>query len=199
MSTIAEFKAAMGTTGVRPNQFRVYLSFPAFVAGGILAAQKTQFLCKAAILPESTVEDIDIKFRGRQVHYPGERTFKPWTITVYNEETFVIRNAFEEWQNGIQQYSTTLGLTLPSQFQVDMQVHQLNRNGDPIKVYNFVDVYPSNIGQIQLDFEQQNTIETFDVEFIYNYFTSNSTQGNGLNVSGVLNSPFGSIPVTSGN
>ena len=170
MANISDFKAQMIGGGARPNQFRVELVFPNFVGGGRLAGQRAQFLCKAAQLPASTVENIPVLYRGRPVNFAGERTFAPWNVTVYNETTFSIRNALEEWQNGIQSYNTTDGITEPLQYQVDLNVHQLDRSGDIIKSYTFYDAYPTLIGAIALDFEQQNAIEQFDVEFTFNFF-----------------------------
>jgi len=194
MANIADFKAVMLGGGARPNQFRVELSFPSYVTGGIVAGQQAQFLCKAAQLPASTVEDINVLYRGRQVHFAGERTFQPWTITVYTDTSFNIRNAIEQWQAGIQNYGTTTGRTNPRDYQVDLNVHQLDRNGASVKVYKFTDAYPTSIGAIGLDYEQQNQIETFDIEFTFNYFTSNSTEGNSFGVNVSVNTPIGSFP-----
>jgi hypothetical protein len=170
MANISEFKAQMIGGGARPNQFRVELVFPNFVGGGSLAGQRAQFLCKAAQLPASTVENIPVLYRGRPVNFAGERTFTPWQVTIYNETTFSIRNALETWQAGIQNYSTTDGITEPLQYQVDLNVHQLDRSGAIIKSYTFYDAYPTSIGVIALDFEQQNAIEQFDAEFTFNFF-----------------------------
>ena len=168
MANIADFKAVMIGGGARPNQFRVQLSFPSYVTGGIVAGQQAQFLCKAAQLPASTLENIGVLYRGRPVNFAGERTFQPWTITCYTDTSFNIRNAFEQWQAGIQNYSATTGRTNPRDYQVDMTVHQLDRNGADVKVYKFTDAFPINIGAIGLDFEQQNQIETFDFELQFN-------------------------------
>jgi len=195
MANIADFKATLIGGGARPNQFRVQLSFPSFVTTGIVAGQQAQFLCKAAQLPASSVENIGVLYRGRPVNFAGERTFQPWTITVYNDTTFNIRNALEQWQAGIQNYSTTTGRTNPRDYQVDLTVHQLDRNGADIKIYKFVDAYPVVIGAVGLDFEQQNQIETFDVEFQYNFFTSNSTEGNSFNVNVSVDTPIGAFPI----
>jgi hypothetical protein len=181
--------------GARPNQFRVELTFPSFVTLGVVAGQRAQFLCKATSLPQSTVENIGVLYRGRQVNFAGERTFQPWSVSIYNDVSFNIRNAFEQWQSGIQNYSTTEGKTNPRDYQVDLQVHQLDRNGATIKSYRFVDAYPTNIGAIALDYEQQNQIEQFDIEFQYNFFTSNSTEGNGFNVNVSVDTPLGSFPL----
>lgn len=173
MATISAFKAQMQGGGARPNQFRVELTFPAFV-GSIASAAggAAQFLCKSAQLPASTVEDITSLYRGRPVHFAGERTFQPWSISVYNDTDFLIRNTMERWQNNILNYTSTNGIMRPTDYQVDMSVYQLDRNDRIIKTYRFYDAYPTNVGQIQLDFESNNQIETFEVDFTYNYFTT---------------------------
>lgn len=198
MANIADFKAQMLGGGARPNQFFVQLTFPEFVTGGIVAGQQAQFMCKAAQLPASNIENIQVLYRGRPVNFAGERTFQPWTITVYNDTSFGIRNAFERWQSGIQNYSATNGLTNVASYQKDMDVIQLDRNGAPVKTYKFIDAYPVSIGAIALDFDQQNSIETFDVEFQFNYFVSNTstdTNGQNFSISTAVNTPVGTFPI----
>lgn len=195
MANIADFKSQMIGGGARPNQFRVELTFPSFVTLGAVAGQRAQFLCKAAQLPASTIETIPVLFKGRPVNFAGERTFAPWTVTIYNDTTFGIRNALEQWQSGIQNYDTTLGKVNPSEYQVDLQVHQLDRSGSIIKSYKFVDAFPTNISAIGLDYEQQNAIEQFDVEFTYNYFTSATGASGGFGVNVSVDTPVGSIPL----
>ncbi len=195
MANIADFKAQMIGGGARPNQFRVELTFPSFVTLGVIAGQRAQFLCRAASLPASTIETISIPYRGRPVNFAGERSFQPWTVSIYNDTTFNIRNALEQWQSGIQQYNTTNGRTNPTDYQVDLSVHQLDRNGATIKSYKFTDAFPTNIGAITLDYEQQNAIEQFDVEFVYNFFTSNEGAGANFGISTTINTPIGSFPV----
>ena len=195
MANIADFKAVMLGGGARPNQFRVELSFPSYVTGGIVAGQQAQFLCKAAQLPASTIETLPVLYRGRPVNFAGERTFQPWTVTIYNDTTFGIRNAMEQWQSGIQNYNTTNGRINPTDYQVDLNVHQLDRNGAIIKSYKFVDAMPTAISAIGLDYEQQNAIEQFDVEFTYNFFTSNTGAAAGFGVNVSIDTPVGSFPL----
>jgi hypothetical protein len=195
MANIADFKAQMIGGGARPNQFYVQLTFPSYVGLGVVAGQQAQFLCRSAQLPASTIEPITTLYRGRPVQFAGERTFQPWTVAIYNDTTFNIRNALETWQNGIQNYNTTLGRTNPTEYQVDLNVYQLDRGGAIIKSYKFVDAMPVNIGPIQLDFDQQNQIEQFDVEFTFNYFTSNTTTGGGVGVNVSVDTPIGTFPI----
>ena len=195
MANISDFKAQLTGGGARANQFRVELSFPSFVALGAVAGVQAQFLCNAAQLPASTIEPISVLYRGRPVNFAGERTFQPWTVTVYNDTTFGIRNALEQWQSGIQNYNTTLGRVNPTEYQVDLAVYQLDRSGAVVKSYNFIDAFPTSISAVGLDYEQQNAIEQFDVEFTYNYFTSATGAASGFGVNVSIDTPVGSFPV----
>lgn len=196
MANISDFKAQLTGGGARANQFRVQITFPSFVNLGIVAGLQTQFLCKSAQLPASTVENFGVQYRGRAVNFAGERSFAPWTIQVYNDTNFNIRNAMEQWSNGIQNLAATTGLTNPRDYQVDLAVHQLDRNGATVKTYNFVDAYPTEVGSIELDYDTVNSIETFPITFQYNYWTSNtSTGGGGFGVNASIDTPIGSFPL----
>ena len=195
MANIADFKAQMIGGGARPNQFRVGLTFPSYVTLGAVAGLRSQFLCKAAQLPASTIENIPVLYRGRPVNFAGERTFQQWTVTIYNDTTFGLRNALEQWQSGIQNYDGTNGRVNPTDYQVDLTVDQLDRNGASIKSYKFFDAMPTTISAVALDYEQQNAIEQFDVEFTFNYFTSSTGAAAGFGVNVSVDTPIGTFPL----
>lgn len=169
MGTIADFKAKLTGGGARPNQFRVRLVFPADITNGLQAADKAQFLCKAASLPPSVIENIELFYRGRQVGIAGEPSFEPWNVTIYNDTDFDIRDAFERWMHLIAKYNATCGKTNPIDYQVDMEVDQLGRCDEVLKTYKFIDVYPTRVGEIELAFDSKE-LETFQVTLQYNYF-----------------------------
>jgi hypothetical protein len=197
MANITDFKSQMFGGGARPNQFRVDLTFPSFVSNGLgtIVGLNSQFLCKATQLPASTVTNVEIFYRGRPVNFAGERTFQPWSITVYNDTTFSIRNAMEAWSNGVSNFTGTNGLTSARDYQVDLSVYQLDRNGEaPIKQYTFINAYPVSIGQIGLDYDQNNVIEMFDVEFQYDYFTTGEIDStSGFGIAAAINTPLGTF------
>jgi len=196
MANISDFKAQLIGGGARPNQFRVDLTFPSFVGIGAVVGLNAQFLCKSAQLPASTVENMQILYRGRQVNFAGERSFAPWTISVYNDTTFSIRNAMETWSDGVMNNAQTNGRTNPRDYQVDLLVNQLDRNGATVKTYKFHDAYPTTIGAITVDYDSNNQIEIFDVEFTYNYWTSNTTTGaSAFGVNASVNTPIGTFPL----
>jgi len=163
--------------GARSNQFRVEIVFPAIVQDGTSAGQKLQFLAKSSQLPQSSVADMTVMYRGRPVHFAGEREFQPWSIEVYNDNDFSVRNAFERWIDSIQNAESTNGIQNPGQYQVDMSVIQTDRNDREVKRYKFHDAFPIEVGSIALDWEANNQIEIFPVTFQYNYWTSPTSQG----------------------
>lgn len=172
MASISEFRSQFQFGGARPNQFRVALNFPTWVANGSQQGQKAQFLCSSASLPGSIVDPITLQYRGRPVHFAGERRFAPWTVRIYNDNDFGIRNAIEVWSHGIQNVSSTDGRISPRDYQVDLNVYQLDRHGATIKTYKFYDAFPIDMSEITLDFEAANQIEAFTTTFEYNYWTS---------------------------
>ena len=174
MANINDFKAKLAGGGARPNQFKVTMPFPGYsqVGGEI---EELAFLCKITQLPAMTVGPITVPFRGRQIKVAGDRTYADWTITVINDTNFKLRNAFERWQNGINNATDGEGLTNPADYQVDAFVDQLDRNGATIKSYTLRGAYPIDIAQIELDYGNNDTIEEFQVTFNYQYFESNTT------------------------
>jgi hypothetical protein len=192
--TISEFKSRLRGGGARPNLFEVVIpTMPQFVTG-YTSEVATNFscMCESATLPSSSVNTIEVPFRGRTLKVAGDRTFATWNVTIINDEDFAIRTAFEQWMNGINQLGNATGATNPSSYMVNATVNQYGRganqgrfstrndtttdivsgsNPTPLRTYTFVDLFPSNIGEISLSYELGNDIEKFPVEFQYQYFT----------------------------
>lgn len=169
---VDDFKSKLVGGGARPNLFKATVNFPAYAGGDV---ELTSFLVKAAQLPASTIGTINVPFRGRQVLIAGDRTFEPWTITIINDIDFKIRNAFERWMNGINQHAANTGLTNPVDYQADMQIAQLDKAGNEVKVYNFRGTFPTVVSSIELSYESGDQIEEFQVELQVQYWESSTT------------------------
>lgn len=196
LRTITGFKERLAGGGARPNLFEV--SIPAFPTNlGITWGQEEQrtlnFLCKAAAIPGSTINPIDVAFRGRSMKIGGDRTFAPWSITIINDEDFKLHNAFMQWMNGINKLENATGATSPSAYMKDAYVYQLGRGADagrfsnrnsatggavgnvgiqPLRTFKFYDIWPSEVGEIALSYEQDNAIEEYTVEFQVQWITA---------------------------
>lgn len=171
MANLSAFRASLVNGGVRPNTFEVNLNFPAIVPNASEASRIGTFHCKSASLPDSNIADIPVFFQGRPTYVGGERTFNPWEIAVYNEN-FLIRDAFERWMDAVNGLSTNEGVLQPALYATDMMVKQLDRNGTVLKEIRLVNAWPIQLAPIQLDFEANNTIQTFPVVIRYDYYES---------------------------
>lgn len=169
---IDDFKAKLRGGGSRPNLFRATINFPGYAEGN---TEITSFLCKAAQLPASVMNFIDVPFRGRQLKIAGDRTFEVWTPTIINDTDFEIRNAMERWMNGINAHQANTGFVNPIDYQADLLVEQLDRDETVLKTYNFRGCFPTNVSAIDLNYETVDQIEEFTVEFQVQYWESDTT------------------------
>ena len=174
MANINDFKAKLAGGGARANQFKVTMPFPGYAqVGGEI--EDLAFLCRATTIPDMTIGIVEVPFRGRNIKIAGDRTIAEWSVTAYNDTNFKLRNAFERWQNGINNMTDNEGLTNPVDYQVDAFVDHLDRNGNTIKSYTLRGVFPTKIQEIALDYEAAAAIEEFEVDFEYQYFDTNTT------------------------
>ena len=179
---ITAFRGNLQGDGARPNLFEVSLVFPA-ILGYANANQKVAFMCKSASIPGSTVGTVLLQYFGREVKLAGNRTFAPWTVTILNDEDWVVRTGFEKWLNALNSHvgnqrlsgaGNSLGYT------VDASVKQYAKTGgDAVATYKFVGLFPTDLSQIDLDWGSNDTIEEFTVTFDYQYW-SHTDNGAGI-------------------
>ena len=77
--------------------------------------------------------------------------------------------------NGINNHNENTGLSNPSDYQADMIVEQLNKQGEVTKKYDFRGAFPTNLGAIDLSYDSENQIEEFTVELQIQYWESDTT------------------------
>jgi len=188
--TISQFKSALVGGGARPNLFEVELT--TLPVGIEWNADNFRYMCKAAQLPASNIANIDVPFRGRIFKVAGDRTFDTWTVTIINDEGFILRNAMEAWMNEISRLENNLGATDPSAYMTNAKVFQLGRGSVAssqdssgssnvvLKEYEFIDIFPTNISAIDLSYDSSDTIEEFTVEFqVQSYSLAGAGRPNG--------------------
>ena len=174
---VEQFKAALVIGGARPNQFAVQLSFPTYVTSAANAVRRAPFLVSVAELPGQTVNPAIVLYRGREVKFAGDRVFAPWTITVLNDADMSIRNACEQWMNGMDDLVAKVGRLNPTEYQRDLDIFQLDRNGNTLKSYKLSQAFPIDVSPVGLDFGANDTISTFTVTWQYQHFTTSQNVG----------------------
>ena len=170
MANIDDFKANLIGGGVRANQFRVTITPPPGIAIG-LDVRRASFLVTASNLPASTLGEIAVPFRGRNIYVSGDRPAPDaWSTTFYNDTDFMVRNAMERWQNGINDYANNTGVVNSADYQTDLFVEQLDRDDTILKTYIFRSAYPLTVAQIDLSTDEATAIEEFEVTWRYQHF-----------------------------
>ena len=170
MANIDDFKANLIGGGARANQFRVTITPPPGIAIG-LDVRRASFLVTASNLPGSTLGEIPVPFRGRNIYVAGDRPApETWTTTFYNDTDFMIRNAMERWHNGINDFANNTGVVNSADFQTDLFVEQLDRDETILKTYIFRSAFPLTIAAIDLSTAEATEIETFEVTWRYQHF-----------------------------
>jgi len=181
MANLTSFKGKIGY-GVRPNLFMVQVTN---LEDNLTDSDKVKgtdadftFLCRSAGIPASTIGTVEVPFRGRVIKLPGDRTFESWTITVMADEDMSVRGYFEKWMEKLNKHENGAGYT--EDFASTLRVSQLARGTatttalkDPhsiVRSYDFFNAFPTNIAQIDLSYDNNNTIAEYTVEFQYDWW-----------------------------
>lgn len=168
---IQEFKSrGLLYGGARPTQFEVWCNMPPNI--GTNAAEKLRFVCQAASLPSFIVQPVIVPYFGREIKFSGDRIFNDWQVTIMNDEDFTVRNAFEAWSNAMNTLiSNRLDPELwPTDYKQYATVVQYGKDGTPVRKYNFWGLFPSQVDNIGLQWDAVNQIESFGVNFSFDYF-----------------------------
>ena len=188
MANLTSFKGKIGY-GIRPNLFMVQVTN---LESNLNESDKVSgsdadftFLCRSAGIPASTIGTVEVPFRGRVIKLPGDRTFESWTITVMADEDMSVRGYFEKWMEKLNKHENGAGYT--ADFASTLKVSQLARGTsasdalkDPhsvVRSYDFYNAFPTNIAQIDLSYDNNNTIAEYTVEFQYDWWEANKADG----------------------
>lgn len=178
---VNEFAGALKAGGARNSLFQVNITNP---VNGVADIQ-VPFLCKGAQIPASTLGTVEVPYFGRTIKIAGNRTYAEWSPTIINDEDFAIRNAMEQWMNSINSFQGNLrqlGGSAPSLYKAGAQVTQFSQTGEVLRVYDFVGLYPSEVGTIDLAWDTEG-IEEYTITFQYDYWQVSG--GNTGNAGGV--------------
>ena len=177
--------------GARPTLFQVTMNLPTAINPGTnLFQPKFAFTCSAATIPASTIDSINVGYFGRQIKVAGDRTFANWTVTVMNDEDYVVRNAFESWMNGLNSHVGNKRLIGDNQaapgssYKADATITHFAKGGlggtagsnastgadSIIKQYQFVGLFPIDLDAMNMSWDSTNQIQTFGVTFAYDYW-----------------------------
>tara|TARA_B100000287_G_scaffold272783_1_gene256942 strand:- start:7988 stop:8545 length:558 start_codon:yes stop_codon:yes gene_type:complete len=170
MSNIDEFINNFQFAGARPSLYQVTIGS---VDGIFESDEQMQFMCKNAQLPASTVGAITANFLGRQIKLPGVRSYEDLALTFYLDEDMNVRHQFENWMHQMAKFKSAYGSNVrigEEGIATDLKVEQMSKDENVLRQYRFVKAFPTSVSQIDLGYDQGETLEEFTVTFAYQYF-----------------------------
>jgi hypothetical protein len=169
---INQFRAQMVGDGARPNLFEVRMNFPEFA--GNAASTPFTFMCKTTAIPASTIGQVEVQYFGRTLKFAGNRpSFPDLQLTIINDEDFIVRTAFQKWLNNINSHAANLQsppAALGLGYKRDASVVQFAKNGRELKTYQFIGCFPTELGEIALDWGSNDAIEEYSVTLSYQWW-----------------------------
>lgn len=146
----------------RPNLFEVELPH---------LGKDFSVKCRATSLPAAIMEQIEVSYQNRKIKIAGDRTYEEWTLTVYLDDAHTARQAFIDWQGTAAALGKSIYGENPDVYKYNTLVRQFNRKGEETAVYNLYGVFPTNVGEVALDWETGSEVSTIEVTLALDYWT----------------------------
>lgn len=181
--------------GLRPNKFLVEHTFPLGTQLSNVAGVLSQYHIRAASMPPSTMTTIQVPYRGRIYKMPGIRTYATWQLTVLDDDKpREYYSAYHAWSNAIKEHyhnTTESGDMDFSDLMTDIKVKQLDYNGNIFREATLRYAWPSNVGPIALDMENNDSILTFQIDLEFQWMdepgqTNNAASSTSLRGGGTV-------------
>lgn len=145
-------------------------------------------MCRAAQTPDFYLQTTEVAFHGRRVKIPSSRTYEPITLTFLHINDARLRHAFEDWMYDINHPQTNIAnqtiryanIVLTQydmsgrswlQFLGDVIQGRLTADNYIMNRYVLHDAFPISVAGIRLDQEADTEIQTYDVQFQYQWIT----------------------------
>jgi hypothetical protein len=159
-------------TGARAYLFYIKPMLPSSVTNRLGSQSKISYLVRSSMLPDNTLEEIPASWQGYDYKVAGKYTFMDWTVTFNVDLAANLYKMFIDWQRLIHDPSSNVHRT-PNEYFADQELQLLGLSGSPIMQYKLYGAWPKTVGQISLDYAQ-NDYAMFDVTFSYQYHLCDS-------------------------
>jgi len=149
-------------------------------------------LAKASSFPGVSHSTIDLKYKGRSIPIKGQVKYnQTWECTFYLTEDHKLKRAFENWIVALDQKHTYMDPTSPVDLSETQRIHSVNNDytstihifqknfEDTTETakYSFYNVFPTEVSQVQTNYESVGQAQEFTVTFSYSYYTSEVLKG----------------------
>ena len=170
---LSGFKTALTHGGARPSLFQfVFTAAPTGISNSL---ESMNLFCNVTEIPPLTITPIERQYFGRTVKIPGEMTFSDLSTDISNTESFQVRNEIEAWMDLINGNVSNHSFTDSTSMYGQATISHYQKDGSLMQTYDFVDIWPTAVGEVALSYDTANDMETFNCTWSYNYYTSLGT------------------------
>lgn len=129
------------------------------------------FKCRAAPMPAGQVDKIPVSYQNRKYNVGGDRTFDDWTVTIYGDDAHRTRQDLIDWQGLVHGQGNEITGATPAEYKKTATIRQFARDAKTItKEYTLYGAWPSLVGEVQMDWDQNNEVQTFETTFVYDWW-----------------------------
>lgn len=157
------YAAAQNMEFARDFQFRIRSLGP-FTENDLL-------YLKTATLPNKAITNKQVPYMGLQFNIPGSVTYPgsdSWAVKFWADEPMNIRNKLESYIKEIFNDETSTGkYGVPTELAT---MDLLGKNMETLRRYQFIGIYPKEIGTIEYDIGGSGEPKEFTATFAYQYW-----------------------------
>lgn len=156
----------------RPNRFVVQITPPqGLTVENRWAYEGVMMNCYTSSLPGFSFGTFEHRTKGPLEKFPNDAIYEDVSMGFYVDDSMNSRIFFEEWMNLIYN-PQTYNFGYRDEYSTDIIISQLGVDNISRYSVRLVDAYPTQLGEISLSYEDENTIETFDTQITYRYWDS---------------------------
>lgn len=137
-----------------------------------LTSDPTPYLVRSSSLPGGTIDPIEVPWQGMQYKIGSTHTFDNWSCTFNVDMESQIRKNFLQWQRAIHNPEDNVQ-GLPKEYFGVIKLELLHVDGSVLLTYTLHDAWPTEVGEISLDYSSKDVAQ-FDVTFSMNYYTTDA-------------------------
>ena len=169
------FISKLTAGGARASLFEATISMARKHNTGTSGA--INFYCKGIQIPANTIGVTQVMYKGRAVKMPGNRSYDDLTTTIINDEGYVIRNQVENWMSKLNSHAgnvrASTHMAKLSGYTATMMLKTFTKAGATDgNVWRFKNCWPTSIDQIDVNWEPNDAVMEFTVNWTYDYWVS---------------------------
>jgi hypothetical protein len=134
--------------------------------------EKVTAFARSSSLPAYTIGVVEVPFQTQKWRIAHTAQFDgKWSVKFLCDEGHAIRNKLMAWMTKAYDPSL-LRNGAPIEYKTDnIRIVQLDRSSQAVVQYQFVGMFPTNVGNIEVAHDGGEQPEQFDCEFTYDYWT----------------------------